>query len=176
VLYVANVPLMIPNEGAERFLTALKRMFCVGCPAGVGAGDPAAAPPFGGELRLCLNTNAADPGCGLEYGDLALTDDTGGACVFLNGETPPNYCSASIEGPAEGLDGYWRIVFDQQIWTSNGDATTAPVITGLALVTDTPALTIIGYGSLPGGPANFENDDIVKLSAELVLRCQLPVV
>jgi len=171
MLYVGDVPLMIPTEGAEQILNALRSSLCAGCPAGVGAGDPAATPPPLGELTLVLNTNAVDPTAGLSFGDLAPTDDAGGAPVVINDETPPDYCIAGFEGPAIGGDGYWRLVVDQQIFTSAGGATTPPVITGVALVID--GTTLLAYGPLPNGPANFEAGDIVKVSAQMPLRPQL---
>jgi len=175
MIYVANVKFMIPTEGTEQLLNAIRNAICEGCPAGIGAGNPAAAPPFLSAVSLMLNTNAPTVDAGLAFADLVVTDDSGGAPVVVNQEAAPTYCIAGVEGPEEGGDGFWRIVFDQQIWTSAGDGTTPPVITGLALV-NSGAELLIGYAELPDGPANFETNDIVKLSAELLLKPQLPPV
>jgi len=171
MLFVADVPLMIPTEGTEQILSALKTALCAGCPAGIGAGDPAATTPPLGDLTIVLNTNAVDPSAGLSFDDLAPTDDAGGAPIDVNQEAAPDYCIDGFEGPAIGIDGYFRLVLDQQIWTAAGGASTPPVITGYALVLNGD--TLLAYGPLPNGPANFETGDIVKLSAQLPLRPQL---
>jgi len=162
---------MIPTEGTEKILEGLKASLCAGCAAGTGVGTPAASTPPLGDLTLVLNTNAVDPTAGLSFDDLAPTDDAGGAPVVINDETPPAYCIDGFEGPAVGGDGYWRLVVDQQIFTAAGGATTPPVITGVALVLDGD--TLLAYGPLPGGPANFETGDLVKVSAQMTLRPQL---
>lgn len=177
MLYVGTVPMMIPTAATEKWLQAFKAGICNRCPAGVGAGDPALGAALFGVVELQLNTNAVDPGAGLVYGDLEITDDSGGVAVWVNPTAAPAACLAAFEGPEEGLDGYWRLVYDQEIWTANGDGTTPPQITGVALVGDTGTTPVLlAYGSLPGGPANFEQFDILKLTTELVMRPQLPIV
>jgi len=177
MLYIGNVPMMIPTLSTKFWLQAFKNAICEGCPAGTGVGTPSATRPFFDTVALLLNTNDVDPGAGLVYADLVLSDDTGAAAVQINEETPPGYCDTSFEGPGEGLDGYWRLVNDQVIWTSQGDGTTPPQITGLALaeIVDNDPPALLAYGVLPGGPANFEAGDIVKLVMDLVMRPQLPV-
>jgi hypothetical protein len=170
MIFVADVPLMIPTEGTEAILEGLRSALCAGCAAGTGVGTPAATTPPLGDLTLCLNTNAVDPTAGLAFGDLALTDDVGGAPVDINAEAAPDYCIDGFEGPAIGTDGFYRLIVDQQIFTAAGGATTPPVITGVALVLDGNRL--LAYGPLPAGPANFETGDIVKLSAQMTLRPQ----
>lgn len=171
MLYVGQVMMMIPKQGTEMFLLALKHAICAGCPAGIGAGNPAAAPPLFTSVRLGLVTNAVDPACGLVFDDLSLCDNAGYAPVDINMETPPNYCIAGFEGPGEGLDGYWRLVIDQQIFTASTPGSTPPQIVGAALYDDVD-IKLIAYGPLPGGPASFEDGDIVKISCEIPLRCQ----
>lgn len=174
MIYTGIVPMMIPTAATRWWLAALRNAICEGCPAGTGVGTPPAALPFFNTVSLMLNTNAVDPACGLVFADLVVTDDTGGAPIVINEEAAPGYCSVALEGPAEGLDGYWRLVYDQQIWTAAGDGTTAPQITGLILH-DTGSDEVLAYGQLPNGPANFETGDIVKLVMDLPLRCQLPL-
>lgn len=172
MIYVGTATMMIPTEGTEMFLSALRQAMCAGCPAGTGVGTPAASAPLFANVAIGLVTNAVDPGCGLVFADLVLTDNPGGAPIYLNQEAPPNYCLEALEGPAEGLDGYWRLVIDQQIWTAATPGATPPQVTGVALY-DEAMSKLIAYGPLPGGPASFDENDIVKIACDLPLRCQV---
>jgi len=172
MIYMENVRLWMPRESINAILTALKTSLCVGCPAGEGVGDPPAAPPpFTVFARPIVN----DPpiSAALEYADLELgVNNLAG--IELNDETPPDYCDGSLEGPALGGDGEWRIIMDQRIWTYATGA--AQSVYGIALTFhDGSTDKLLGYGRLSAGPATFgEVGDVLKLSAELIPCMCLP--
>lgn len=175
MIYNEHVQFIIPREGAHALLTLAKYALCSGCPAGMGAGDPSAAPPIP-TLELWLVTNNPPISSELGIADLELSLAVGGEPITVNREEGPGYCEEMVEGPAQGADTEWRLVFDQQIWSyASGDG--APIF-ALALVVDDPTegQMLLGYAVLPGGPAAFTVfGDIIKLTADLVLLPQIPV-
>lgn len=165
----------IPREGAMVLLQDVRQAWCQGCPAGTGAGTPPASQPDR-SLSLALVTNNPPLSAALVFADLVLSDDTGGVPVELNDQTPvvTEYCTDSIEGPDIGVDGEWRLVIDQRIFTSAGDGTTPATVYAVALV-DTDEELLIGYYAIEGGPAAFAEEDIIKVTGDLVLLPQIPV-
>jgi len=164
---------VIPREGAEALLDMVKKAMCQGCAAGVGAGNPAAVAPD--EVFLSLITNDPPVSAALEFADLVPSDDTGGTPVAINAEGPVGvqYCGDSVEGPDTGVDGEWRLVIDQRIFTSAGDASTPTTIFGIAL--SDVSSRLIGYYRIEGGPAAFAEFDIIKVTGDFVLLPQIPV-
>lgn len=172
MLYVENVRLWIPTEGTKSLLDLAKSALCTGCPAGIGAGNPAAAPPAF-NLSAALVVNNPPLSCGLTYADLELGISEAGP-HSLNAEAPPEYCLDMLEGPGLGGDGLWRLVMDQQIWTWTADDPVS--VYGLALIMEVGAVDmILGFNLLANGPASFgAAGDIIKLTAELPLPCVMP--
>ena len=178
MIYVDQPTLFIPAEGQRSMLLLAQSALCNGCPAGTGVGTPPAAiPPY--RVWAVLTTIDAPIVASLTMADLGgiWTFDSGGA-VQLNGEEAPTYCLGMIEGPDIGVDGLWRIVMDQVIWTFN---TLTVSVYGLALVIvalgDDPTTEglLLAYGRLTTPPASLAAEgDAIKLTAELVPCLCLP--
>jgi len=177
MLMIDQPTMYIPAEGQQSMLLLAQLGACKGCPAGVGAGDPAAAPP-GYDVYAALATADAAITQALTLADLVLASAGDWAPIQLNDETPPTYCADSIEGPDIGSDGLWRLVMDQRIWTATVSIVT---VYGLALVivpTGDDPLTdglIWAYGRLTDAPfVALDPGDTLKLTAELVPCLCLP--
>lgn len=165
-----DVRLWMPREGAMSLLTLAKNAMCVGCD------DTDAPPDF--DVYLALVANNPPLAAGLTRGDLTLVTAVGGTPIQLNGEASPGFCDGMIEGPAEGLDGEWRLVIDQQIFAyASGDPESVYAV-ALLIVDAGGSLddaTILGYGNLALGPAPFGTvGDVIKITGQFILEPLLP--
>lgn len=179
MIFVDQPTMYFVADSVRAMLSLAKSALCTGCPAGIGAGDPPAAPPPYEVYAVLCST---DPPIvqSLVVADLGF-DPTPGqdfSPIQLNDETPPTYCLDMIQGPDVGIDGLWRLVMDQQIWTSTGDAielyqlAIIVVPAGGDMVTDGMLLAI---GRVNGAPAVASAaGDSIKLTAELTPCVCLP--
>lgn len=165
-----DVRLWMPREGAMSLLTLAKNAMCVGC-------DDTDAPPDY-DIYLALVANNPPLAAGLTRADLTLVTAVGGTPAQLNGEASPGFCDGQIEGPAEGLDGEWRLVIDQQIFAyASGDPESVYAVALLVVEAggDLADATILGYGQLANGPAPFGTvGDVVKITGQFILEPLLP--
>jgi len=177
MIYVDQPVLWIPAEGQRSMLNLAKVGFCQGCPAGIGAGDPAAAPPdfdlyavlYQNNVPVVPTTVQGDLGLVIGYPSLAP--------IQLNGATPPDYCDDYIEGPALGMDDLWRLVMDQVIWTVGGGISLALYGLALIVVPSGGSVTdgwILAFGPFTTSPIAIEAGDSIKLTAEIVPCLCLP--
>ena len=178
MIYVDQPTLWIPAEGQRSMLLLARSALCTGCPAGTGVGTPpAAVPPY--ELWAVLTSTDAPIVASLTMADLGgIYALDSGAPVLLNRQVGPTYCLGMIEGPDIGVDGLWRIVMDQVIWTFDAAIVS---LYGMALVIveaggDLAADgLLLAYGRLTTPPASLAAvGDAIKLTAELVPCLCLP--
>lgn len=178
MIYIDQPTLFIPIEGQRSMLELARAAICTGCPAGTGVGAPPAAPPPY-DVYAVLGEVDAPIVASTILGDLGPLAGTAGIDpVQLNGEVAPNYCLNMIEGPDVGLDGLWRLVMDQVIWTggvgdNNGVYSLAIAIVeaGGDVIADG---RILAVGRLSAPPYLQEDGNTLKLSAEIVPCLCLP--
>lgn len=170
----------LPAEAQGSLLTLAQHAICNGCPAGVGAGDPAAAPPPY-DIYLAIYASDAPIVAGSVFNDFGFNPPGSGdhSPIKLNGEAAPDYCLDMIEGPAPGMDGLWRLVVDQQIFGPTGSGGEF-YGAGLVLVPEgdtfgDPGTMLLGVARFSAPPVVMDGvADLLKITAELVPCLCLP--
>ena len=179
MIYVDQPTMYIPAEGQRSMLELARAALCLGCPEGVGPGDPAAAPPVY-EVWAVLGTIDAPIVASLRLPDIGPLGGAGGQAPHqLNDETPPDYCLGMIEGPDLGVDALWRLVIDQQVWNF-GVGSDPQVLYGWAIAIVEAGGNvlidgrILAYGRFSAPPVSVIPGDAVKLTAEIIPCLCLP--
>lgn len=169
MICVFNPRLWRPREACQVMLEMVLEAMCEGCPAGVGAGNPAAAPPT---LDIFIQpfTNAIEITDTTVWADLDL-DNVNLPAVAVNAEAAPTYCDGNIQGPGTGTDNEWRLVFDQQIWNFVGPITARGVV---VYAFDGAAGRILGVGNFDAPCSLLAAGDALKVTSELVLEPSVP--
>lgn len=173
MIHLEHMMLKTPLESVGVLLGLVKQALCAGCADVVGA-----VPPVD-DVYLMLITSPLDLTCGVEFADLTFATDTEvtAANRLQNDSAAPTYCSAKVEGPAQDLDGNWRLLFDQEIWLFDTDPQS---YFGLALVVveaDEDPVTdgrLLAIASFAEGTVSLQaTGDAIKLTAELRLDCNI---
>jgi len=154
-IFLESVEMRIPLQGTQLLLTDFLTLSCDATPA----------------VRvytMILFQNNIVPDANTAYGDLVECDFTGYVDIDLNAAA---VCTGNIQGPAQGSDDFWRMIFDQQEFLASGAAVPNSVY-GVAIVDKANSL-LLGVARFEDAPLTVdETGDSIKVSGELILLPQ----
>jgi len=166
MIYTRECQFLMPTEGARALLSVFAQLLC----------DATPAPKY---IWAGIFSNTPTIDCALEIADLTTPLFAGSGPQLLN---PASVCTDSLEGPAQGVDGVWRLIMDQHIWTTNG-VVDSSVYGAYLMVNDDntdPAVgnpLLLAVDFFPDGPVPMvDNLDAIKLTGLFAVECNIPAL